>query len=385
MTEKHPLETAPVIHIRGNAGDLDRYAADPVIAHLFGLILSSPMTIEEIVAAMSSIASRDIVLNHIQYFQARGIIEFAEPTKPQISARRTIPPDEISLPISRDYSGYLLADEEISAHGDLSPTIKRELVFLSKYGANLDFYKILGISPDSSDQEVQETHQRLKDFFDSRHFAGKDLGRFAEKLSLAQAIIERAGILCDPEKRKKYDRLLVGEKEGGKHAPSVENEKTSLSQKRKAEEYYAKATFLAAQDSFETIRNALSLAKEALALDPQNREYKAFLQKLEKINKKHKINAMFASLEQGDFELFDGERLKKEIGKLLDLAGHTAEVHLRLARLLMDKGLLMVARKLARQSKQIDPEYTAAADQLLQKIDQVLDYYKRSGKVIREQ
>jgi len=56
-----------------------------------------------------------------------------------------------------------------------------------------------------------------------------------------------------------------------------------------------------------------------------------------------------------------------------------------LARLLMDKGLLMVARKLAYQSKQIDPEYAAAAEQLLKKIDQVLDYYKRSSKVIREQ
>ncbi len=384
MAERSPQNKDWILRIRNSTTNLDRHAIDPVVSHLFGLIMTTPSTIEQIVTAMSSIANRDVVLNHIQYFQALGIIDLVEPEGPRIPPRSTISPEDASLPIFRDYSGYILSDEEISAPGNLPLAIKQELVFLSKYGANLNFYKILGLSPSASDQEIRETHQRLKDFWDPRHFTGKDLGQFSEKINLARAIIERTGVLCDPEKRKKYDRLLLaGEKEKSKI--SIENDKKDSSQKRKAEEHYAKATFLAAQESPETIREALTLIKEAILLDPQNQEYKWLLQKLEKINRKYKIDAMLASLEQGDFELFDGEKMKKEIGKVLDLAGHTAEIHLKLARILMDKGLLVVARKLAYQSKRIDPAYAAEADHLVQKIDQVLDYYKRSGKVVREQ
>ncbi len=375
MTTSYAPYTDHLVRIREHNGTLDRYATDPVIAHLFGIIVTAPIPIEQLIVQMASIATRDIVLNHIQHFVALGILELVDPPQP-VTMRRTIPPEE-TTPL-RDYRAYHLAEEELAEPADIPRHLKQEILFLFKYGASLTHYKVLDISPAASDAEVRQAFLKRKDLLDPRRFAGKNLGTFAEKLDLARAIVEQTGILLDPEKRVKYDYRLAQEKTVRSFFPEKQEKK------KKAVEYHAKAAVLAAKDDPESIREALRLIREALAIDPRNNEYKELEQKLEKINKQHKIEGMIFSLEQGDFDLFDGERLKKEIGKILDLGDHRAEVYLRTAQVMLDKGLLHVARKLAREGKERDPRYRAVADQLIKRVDEVLDYYKRQGKIIKE-
>jgi len=394
MVNNNPRNNNPLVILRKDS-KAERYVTDPLTAHFLGVIASAPTTIEDLVNAMAPIATRDIVLNYIQYFQSLGVIEVTQSPAPA-TQRTTIPPPHQEAiedqPLLRTYEGYQIPEEILSEEVDLPRHLKYEVLFLFLYGANLNFYKILNVPPEASDEEVHSAYHRMKTFFDPLQFAGKRLGSYAPRIEIVSKLIEKTKILCDPEKREKYDYITFGKKtasppeEVGKRAPIRSKDaahKEDIS--RTAEAHYARATFLAQKNDFNSIQEALREIREAVSLDPENKEYQYFLQKLEKTHKKNKVEMLLSSLEQSDFALFDGGRLKREISKILDLGEHAADTYLAIAKILMDKGLFTMARKLSHQAKQINASCSAEADAMIKKIDQVLDYYKRSGKIINTQ
>ncbi|HSA34312.1 MAG TPA: hypothetical protein P5077_11355 [bacterium] len=353
-----------IVRVIGDRAVLEKQAADPVNAHFFGIIQASPTSVSDLILSMSSIADRDMVLSKIQYFVAIGLIEIV----PQ-AVRKTIAPsqDRTAEPAFRDYGKYAFKEEELSEPNDLSVGMKQEILFLCYYGPKLDHYQTLGIPRDASAETIRKAHVALTGLLDAKRFQGKSLGSYGPKLELARRIVAQTEMLRDPKKRERYDALL-----------SVSSSKNS--ETMQASDHAAKALALSQSEDPDDIKLALDEINAAIVLSPQDVDLKNIRQKLEKIHKKNRLEKQLFRLDQADVELFEGERLKKEVAFALDLGDHTADIYLQVADIMKRKGLLLMAKKLARQSVEKDPSFEQRAHALIAKVDQILKYYKDMGK-----
>lgn len=353
-----------IVRVTGDRALLEKQAADPVNTHFFGIIQSRPTSIGDLILSMSSIADRDMVLNKIHYFAAIGLIEIV----PQ-AVRKTISPSKgmTNEKPFRDYAGHPFKEEDLSETNDLSLSMKQEILFLCYYGPKLDHYKILGVPQDASAETIRKTHLALTELLAPKRFEGKTLGSYGPKLELARRIVAQTEILRDPKKRERYDAILT----------SASSKKSETAQ---ASAHAAKALLLSQSENPDDIKNALQEINAAIVLDPQDPDLKNIRQKLEKIHKKNRLEKQLFRLDQADVELFEGERLKKEVAFALDLGDHTADIYLQVADIMKRKGLLLMAKKLARQSVEKDPSFEQRANALIAKVDQILKYYKDMGK-----
>lgn len=356
-----------IVRATGDRALLEKQGSDPVNAHFFGIIQASPTSIGDLILSMSSIADRDMVLNKIHYFAAIGLIEIV----PQ-AIRRTISPSKgmKAETAFRDYEKYPFKEEELSEPNDLSPALKQEILFLCYYGPKLDHYRILGIPQDASTETIRKAHVALTELLDAKRFEGKMLGSYGPKLELARRIVTQTDILRDPKKRERYDALLAS-------SPSSSSKRSDAAQ---ASDHAAKALSLSQSEDPDDIKSALEEINAAIVLAPQDPDLKNIRQKLEKIHKKNRLEKQLFRLDQADVELFEGERLKKEVAFALDLGDHTADIYLQVADIMKRKGLLLMAKKLARQSVEKDRSFEQRANALIAKVDQILKYYKDMGR-----
>ncbi len=177
-----------IVRMRSGATGFEKHITDPIMAHFFGTIQSSPITLEMLITSMASLLDRDTILTKLQYFEAVGIIEISSPAdKPR--GRTTIYPTCEKCP-QRNYNGFALDEKTLSEEVDLSPELKKETLFLYSYGPNLNYYKMLNVASDVSNDEVCSAHHAMLDLFDPKHYAGKKLGSYARKLAIVGKVLE---------------------------------------------------------------------------------------------------------------------------------------------------------------------------------------------------
>jgi len=81
--------------------------------------------------------------------------------------------------------------------------------FELKPASSLNYYQLLGISPDASLEEVARGYERMKRFYQEDNFAIYSLLSSAEISKISELIGRAYRILSDPEERVKYDSRLV--------------------------------------------------------------------------------------------------------------------------------------------------------------------------------
>jgi len=70
-----------------------------------------------------------------------------------------------------------------------------------------DYYKILGIPRDCSDEDIEKAHRRLTQYLEK----GRDKRGF-------KLVVEANAVLSDPRRRERYD---MGEDQGGQNDPGM--------------------------------------------------------------------------------------------------------------------------------------------------------------------
>lgn len=269
-----------IVKIKDGASNIDKHVTDPVMAHFFGLMQAAPITMESLIASMSSLIDRDTVLTKLQYFEALGIIEIVASTGIRRD-RKTIYPICEKCP-KRDYTGFSLNESDLAEEVDITPEMKQELLFLYSYGSNLNYYKILCVSHEATDDEVRSAYYAMLDLFDPKHYTGKKLGSYGQKMAIVRKIIEKTVLLCEPEKRKRYDAMIFG-----RTTPKLQEAGKEL--RAKAADHFANAIILSKKERCEDTERALHEISAALEIEPDNEEFKITRQKLEKLHRKNKI------------------------------------------------------------------------------------------------
>ena len=193
-----------------------------------------------------------------------------------------------------------------------------------------DYYKILGVSPSASQEEIKEAFFRLaKKYHPDRHRgrAGADHAlRFAE-------INEAYNVLKDPASKAAYDR-----EHGGRTGTARKAE-----QKYRAEELYE--TALKAL-KIKDVNSAIDLLKAATRMAPQNAEYWSMLGMAlaEKPRRLHEAREMCE--------------------RAVEMEPYDVENYVRLGLVYKKAGLRLRARRQFEQALRWDPSHPTARREL---------------------
>ena len=197
--------------------------------------------------------------------------------------------------------------------------------------AKKDYYKILGVSPSASEEEIKQAFFRLaKKYHPDRH-RGKGSADYAARFA---EINEAYNVLKDPASKAAYDREY-----GGTGTAATRR----AEQKYRAEELYETALkALKIRD----VNSAIDLLKAATRIAPQNAEYWSMLGMAlsEKPRRLHEAREMCE--------------------RAVEMEPYDVENYVRLGLVYKKAGLQLRARRQFEQALRWDPSHPTARREL---------------------
>ncbi len=147
---------------------------------------------------------------------------------------------------------------------DGSDEATRALVELVEKMDGLTYYEFLGIPAGASQSEIKSKQEELKAFYNREH--GTAEYRFHRRKVLIK-LDEAFAILGDPDRRKGYDRMIVGTRKAQATHEFVE--------RRELQKSIAKTNFERANELIEEedTFGAIQLLEQAIIFDPDNCDY----------------------------------------------------------------------------------------------------------------
>ena len=133
------------------------------------------------------------------------ILEISE--KPQ---QEPIGKEVTDLLTTRDFSGYIFNLMELEDEVDLPLALKKEILFLHDKMDSLNYYELLGLDSDASDEEVKKAFIRLSKVYHPDSYFSKELGSYKSKISEIYSKLAMANtILSVPNEKQEYRRQLI--------------------------------------------------------------------------------------------------------------------------------------------------------------------------------
>lgn len=184
---------------------------------------------------------------------------------------------------------------ELSEECDLDQDMRKKILYLHKNMEEMTHYRMLEVDRRAETKDIKRAYFKVSRVYHPDSYFRKNLGSFKSKI---EALFKRVGrayeVLSDPQKRKAYDATLPYEptpeelEEKHKKEEQKERDERLAAERRrrllrrsplaarraKARRHYKDA--LAMKEEGDTVKAANSI-KLALALEPDNQEYKAFL------------------------------------------------------------------------------------------------------------
>jgi curved DNA-binding protein CbpA len=294
---------------------------------------------------------------------------------------------------------------------DLDEGRKEEINALDEKVASNNLFEFLGVPSGASADEVRAAFREASRKFHPDKYFGKNLGSYKAKLDrIFKRMVEANQTLTDPEKREAYlaanpfvraaARSTTGNNPAFKPEPKTETEEARDAERRqrlarhpylakttKVQEFVSKAKEHAAKQEYS---QAVSALNNAAQIDPQNAEVKALMLEARKgadlVRSDSSYQHALEALNRGDEELAI-QALRVAVNanplnfkaahktsillerkgetrdaasfaqKAVDAAPKNVEYRVHLARLLMDAGMKVMAKKHFEEAAKIDPDH----------------------------
>ncbi len=327
--------------------DPSSFIRDSRTAYFFSNLLNGAIKVSELRALLNHLFETDELDDLLSCFVESGVIEVKGKELDFIR----------KPPHLRDFSKISFNEHETAEVIEIANELKNELLFLYHYGPNTNLYKILNLKYSASETEIKETLENMIETISENRILQFKLGTMKKKIENIRHILKGTEILLDPEKRKKYDHLLIGI-----HAEG-DNEKNH---RNKAAHHYSSALLYSSQNNF---TSALREIKIAVVFDPTNEEYNEFLATCLKLQKKERLNHLLNEFIRSDLAFSESNAIKDKIDIILEMGDHSGSLNLQLAEILFQKKYLNFAKKLAVTAKEKDNTLSQKAGELLELIE----------------
>ncbi len=229
-------------------------------------------------------------------------------------------------PVQRHYPGLEIATLFLSPKlRNLSKDAIREIVFLSQYGKNIDYYRRLGFFKNPLSRTANEINKRIQeytDFFDTASFAVEHHESFGKHLYKAVQIFNESKRLQDVAFKEAYDARLI---QSGRY--TLEQKQTMY---MRGKQHYDEAKHLFESGLLQQAKSEISIA---LSGEPDNPEYTQLKDTIQYAIKQSKIKAVLLKLEQNATILWDERVVHKILSQLFAL-DDSVTLKMKVARLL---------------------------------------------------
>lgn len=299
----------------------------------------------------------------------------------------------------------MAVDEQV----DLDEGRKAEILALEEKVSSNNLFEFLGVPAGASPEEVRTAFREASRKFHPDKFFGKNLGSFRLKLDkIFKRLVEANQTLTDPAKREAYLAANPFVRAAAKattssnpaFTPKTEAEEARdlerrqrlarhpyLARTTKVQEYLTKAKEHAAKQEYS---QAVTFLNNALQIDTQHAEAKALMIEVRKgaemVRSESSYQHALEALERGDEELaLQALRVAVNANPLNHRAAHKAsillekrgelkeaaslaqkavdgapknvEVRMHCARVLMEAGMKVMAKKHFEEAARIDPDH----------------------------
>lgn len=316
-------------------------------AFLASKITESWQSRDDIFKAVSGVFSRKEFDLSVQKFIDLGAIEENVNKKKKIIVNNGID--------FRDYIQVCFNESELNEAPEIPDNIKKEILFLYYYGRSLDYYRMLNLekSPKVTAERVMEKCRYYRSLFAGRNFDSINMYGYRKKLERVRKLINGACKITDPEEKERYDAMLFSI--SAKTRDDVaQNEIQSSSQI--ADKHFVLAMKFSSQKQFKQAYGEVQLA---LQMEPENGEYIKFKRELKELLNEERSKQLFDTLENNEFILLDEEKLTTLIDDILELNDGSAQSHLKLAKIAIEKGMPEMALEHSYHAVKLDPDLKA--------------------------
>jgi hypothetical protein len=218
------------------------------------------------------------------------------------------------------------------------------------YGKNLDYYRILNLSrrQNPTIQQINEKCRYYRSLFAGRNFEDINMFGYKKKLEKVRKLINDACQITDLEMKEKYDLLLF----------SPMNRKENDKKKMQSNEETAEKHFVLAMkyNSEKDLKQSYNEILIAIHMDPENEEYLSFKEEIKELMNEKRSEDLFNTFKNDEFDLLDEKKLEGLIDDILELNDDSAQSHLKLAKIAIQKNMPEMALEHSYQAVRLDPD-----------------------------
>jgi len=320
---------------------------------------------DELFKAVAGVFTRKEFDSAIDDFIESGAVELNENKKKKLQYNNG--------QLFRDYTQICFNRTELAEAPELPENLKKEMLFLYYYGKNIDYYRILNLNfnDNPSVDELLEKCRYYRSLFAGRNFEDVNMFGYRKKLERIRKLINDACQITEPEEKEKYDVLLLPETQQQQQQEPTKQIKTSS---QTAEEHFMIAMGLNNDGDYKQAYNELLIA---IHMDPDNKEYLSFKKELKVMVNRKRSDDLFETFEKDEFVLLDEKKLEGLIDSILELNDGSAQSHLKLAKIAIEKGMPEMALEhsyqAVKKNRDLKPEVEGIVRFAKKRIQQLSD------------
>ena len=291
-----------------------------------------------------------------------------EKSNPEIHEKTPPTPVEIIIPVKRHYPHMEISEFSFSESlKNVPKTAIKEVVFLSRYGKNIDFYRRLGFQKEPFEKTPTMLKKRIEtyhQFYNQiKQVSNKNI-QFTEHLERSAKNITATEILLTPAKREKYDKKLIEQ--------GIYTSKKEIEKKENSRIHYDEAIKLIDEGKLQQARNAIQIA---LQIEPENSEYIATKERITHINKQNAVKILLLRLEKNETLMWDERILQKTLAQLFEINNYIS-TRIKVAKILVEKKAFAVALEVLREASPTDKDTRNKVTALQKEIKKRYKAYK---------